>query len=136
MAFKRANESGNLQDLPMLSEYIEAMEPKELKKFNGSVHLVVGITIAKSGKGYMLNFHSFCTFIFKKSKEADTLREYIDDNTIGIPCIEIDSQSKYNFHFGIDDEIQSVCQWVTDSMGKVRQLEKELSKEHQSKEVF
>jgi hypothetical protein len=125
MAFKRIEKKESLKDVPMLSEYIEALNPKEAKKFEGSIHLVVSIVVAKSGKGYMLNFHSFCTFLFKKSNEADMLRAYMDDNRIGTPCIEIDYNDKYNFNFGIDDEVSSKIHWKTDSMGEVNITEKE-----------
>lgn len=127
MAFKRTEKKESLKDLPMLSDYIEKMDVKSQKKFEHTIHLVVGIVIAKSGKGYMLNFDSFCTFIFKKSNEADMLREYFDDNRVGTPCIEIDYGDKYNFNFGVDDEIQSMINWKTDSMGEVVQLTKESS---------
>lgn len=124
MAFKKVEGKPNLKDLPMLSDYIEALNPKDAKKFNGTIHLVTGIVIAKSGKGYMLNFGSFCTFLFKKSKEALVLEEYMDNNSIGIPCIEIDFDQRYNFSFGIDDEIESKLNWKTNSMGEVIQLSK------------
>lgn len=131
MAFKRVEKKESLKDLPMLSEYIEQLNPKDTKKFEGSVHVVTGIVIAKSGKGYMLNFHAFCTFIFKKSNEADMLREYMDNQTIGTPCIEIDYSDKYNFNLGIDDEISSKIHWKTDSMGEVIPLEKKYTEEVQ-----
>ena len=125
MAFKRVEKKESLKELPMLSDYIDGLNPKDAKKFDGTIHLVQSIVIAKSGKGYMLNFHSFCTFLFKKSNEADLLREYMDDNRIGTPCIEIDYSQKYNFNFGIDDEISSKIHWKTESMGEIVQSEKE-----------
>lgn len=129
MAFKKVEKKQELKELPMLSDFIEQLGAKEAKKFEGTIHLVCSIVIAKSGKGYMLNFAAFCTFIFKKSKEADLLREYMDDNSIGTPCIEIDYSDKYNFNFGIDDEVESKIHWKTDSMGDVVQLTKESTME-------
>lgn len=129
MAFKRVEKKKELQDLPLLSDYLEGLSPKEEKKIQGSIFLVEGITIAKSGKGYMLNFNAFCTFLFKKSNEADLLREYMADDSIGIPCIEIDSTVKYSFHFGIDSEICSRINKKTESMLEVVQLGKKSSEE-------
>lgn len=133
MAFKRLENKSELKDLPMLSDYLAELDIKALKKLQGSIFVVESITIAKSGKGYMLNFNSFCTFLFKKSNQATLLNEYIDNNSIGTPCIEIDSDQKYSFSFGIDDEIPSKIHWVTDSIGKVNQMEKLSSTVLQSK---
>lgn len=136
MAFKRAERKESLKDVPMLSDYLEGLNPKDLKKIQGCIFVCESIVIAKSGKGYMLNFYNFCTFLFKKSSEASSLREYLDDNRVGTPCIEIDSTFKYQFCFGIDDEIESKVNWKTDSIGEIIQLTKESSKDSQSREDF
>lgn len=98
-------------DIPFLNDYLK--EPKN-RNADGSVHDVVEIIYAASGKGYVIKTENFMAFLWKNSKVTKQILEalnfYWEQGNGFVFVVRIEAKTKNLFSLGVDFERTSYWQ--------------------------
>lgn len=104
------NEQNSL-DIPFLNDYLK--EPKN-RNADGTLHDVLEIIYASSGKGYVIKTEAFMCFLWKNSKATKQILEalnfYWEQGNGYVFVVRVEAKTKNQYSLGVDFERTSYWQ--------------------------